>query len=164
MPFKHKCTIIRDDLEVSLTEVHRLGGPMDAVVFKEVKRNGRMQQVPFWKKGATLETTEAYRLVQMGVAEPADEECEKLACRTPEELNLAKRAYERVSRGIDPKDYDLFDGLVIEGYNPDGSYKPGPNWHKYEEAKRQESEAQEDDEDEGQTAEKEAPRSGHRRR
>jgi hypothetical protein len=66
-------------------------------------------------------------LVQMGCAEPADEECAKASGMTPERMEAAQHAYERISIGIHPDDYELFDAGLIAGYRPDGSYIPGPN-------------------------------------
>jgi hypothetical protein len=143
--YKHKARIIRDDLEVNMDAVKKLGGPVEQVVWREVKRNGRMQSVPFWKRGTVLEATDAFRLVQQGVAEPADAECDRLACRTREQLDAAQHAYERLNRGIHPDDFELFDAGVIEGYKPDGSFLPGKNWDKYQ-AEKAAAESGEEDE------------------
>jgi hypothetical protein len=66
-------------------------------------------------------------LVQMGCAEPADEECDKAAGMTPERIAIAAHAYERVHRGIHPDDYEAYEAGLMTGYNPDGSFIPGPN-------------------------------------
>lgn len=91
------------------------------------------------RSGTVIDHQDAYRLVQMGVAEPADRECAEKAGVTPEAFEAAKAAYERVSRGIHPDDYEAYRlGLMI-GYNPDGSWIPGPNYFPG---------AEDDDEDE----------------
>jgi len=78
--------------------------------------------------GTIIDNPDAFRLVQMGCAKPADEECEKAHGRSEQELELAKIAYGRVSKGIIPDDYEAFDAGIMTGYNPDGSWKPGPNY------------------------------------
>lgn len=128
-----KCKIIRDDLEISpafrTPEFVAAHG-----IVRRIMRNGRMTPVFFFKVGAVFDEKHAYGLVQQGVAIPADDECAELCGRTPEQMAAAQRAYERANRGIDPEDNQLFDAGIIEGYNPDGSYKPGPNYHLLEEA------------------------------
>ena len=121
-----KCRIIREDIEVhepSLPEELR-----DQTVLREVWRNGEMQPALFWKLGAIVEHPQAYLLVRQGCAEPADDACAKRASRTPEQQRAAQFAYERLSRGIHPEDFEKYDAGYISGYNPDGSYLPGPNW------------------------------------
>lgn len=123
-----KCELVRDDLEcVSPTPDE------EQTVIEEIMRNGKKVKRRFWKRGSIIDDPKAFRLVQMGVAVPADEECKNAAGMSAVEIELAKRAAERLQKGIIPKDYDLFDRGVILGYNPDGSYKPGPNWHEMEE-------------------------------
>ena len=70
---------------------------------------------------------ECYQLVQMGVAEPADEECHIAAGMTAEAAQRAQAAYEKVSRGIQPEDYAAFDAGLMVGYDPAGNPIPGPN-------------------------------------
>ena len=77
-------------------------------------------------KGTVLDVPDAYRLVQMGVAEPADEECQRRANRTPNQMVVAQYAYERTSLGIHPEDYGAYESGEMVGYNPDGSFIPGP--------------------------------------
>lgn len=78
--------------------------------------------------GTVIEDPQAYMLVRMGVAEPADAECEAAHGLTADQLAEARRVYPRTEAGIAPEDFELWDAGVIVGYNPDGSYKPGPNW------------------------------------
>ena len=79
--------------------------------------------------GTTIEHLHAFRLVQQGVAIPADEECRLAANRNAKQMEEAQYAYERLSRGIHPDDYDKYDRGEILGVNPDGSYIPGPHAH-----------------------------------
>lgn len=134
-----KCQFIRDDIEVSPPIPVGHEGQIET---REVFRNHEMLPVTFWKKGAILETPDAWLLVQMGVALPADEDCRARAKMSPEKLAVAKHAYERLNAGIHPDDFQLFDTGIITGYNPDGSYKPGPNFAQLAKAEEKE----EDDE------------------
>ena len=122
-----KCRIIREDIEVhepSITEEMRAD-----VVYVPTFRNGAMQPVAFWKLGTILDHPQAYMLVRQGCAEPADDACAQRAARSPEQQRAAQHAYERLTRGIVPEDFSKYDAGIITGYEPDGSYTPGPNWH-----------------------------------
>jgi hypothetical protein len=121
-----KCEIVRDDLECSLQ--HMPPGHEAAWEYRSTLRNKRMVDVPFFKRGAILEEKNCFMLVEMGCAIPADEECQKACGMTPEMIRAAMRAQDKVSLGISPEDYEKFDAGEIAGYNPDGSYKPGPNF------------------------------------
>lgn len=138
-----KAQYIRDDIEASLAHMPR--GHEEQWEYRDVFRNGEMQKVPFWKKGAVIDHPDSWQLVQMGCCIPADEDCLKRAHRTPEQLAAAQKAYSRLAKGIHPEDFQLFDDGVIVGYKPDGSYDPGPNFHKLEEAAAEKS-AEDDDE------------------
>jgi len=76
--------------------------------------------------GTVIDHPDAFRLVQQGVAIPADEECQRAANRSAQQLAAAQYAYTRLAAGIHPDDYELFDAGVITGYNPDGTPKLGP--------------------------------------
>jgi len=128
-----RCKLVRDDMEVAPGVMPSAFVSANAYA-RNIKRNGRVRQVLFWKSGTVFDLPDSYRLVQQGCAIPDDEECLEKADRTPEEMATAQRAYERVCRGIAPEDYDLFDNGVIVGYEEDGSYKPGANFHLLEEA------------------------------
>lgn len=88
--------------------------------------------------GTILEFNKAHILVKMGVAEPADDECAQAAGLSPTQMAAAQHAQERVRLGIHPDDYEAFDSGIMAGYNPDGSFKPGPNYadHIVEENRR----------------------------
>lgn len=77
--------------------------------------------------GTLIDHPKSYMLVRMGVADAADDECEKAAAMTNTQKAQAQLAYQRVSKGIAPEDYQAFDDGEIAGYNPDGSPIPGPN-------------------------------------
>jgi len=87
-------------------------------------RDGRR----WWPAGSIIEDARAYRLVQMGMAEPADEECTLAACMTTAEMKAAQVKQEMVAKGIHPNDYQRYlDGEIL-GYDEDGDDIPGPNW------------------------------------
>lgn len=119
--------IIRDDIEVSpsaeLTEAEQA-----QTVERIVWRNGRNQHATFWRLGAILERPDSYMLVRLGVAEPADEECQIAASMTTAQRAAAQHASRRLAAGIHPEDFGLYDAEIITGYNPDGTFKPGPNF------------------------------------
>lgn len=126
-----KCELIRDDLEVSPAFTDEMLGAAHVaqIVMKDIMRNGRIQPVRFWKVGAIIDMPDAYMLVRMGCAKPADPACALRANRSAAEQVDAQKAYERVALGILPEDYDKFDAGIILGYEPNGDYKPGPNFH-----------------------------------
>jgi hypothetical protein len=81
--------------------------------------------------GTLIRHPDAWRLVQMGVAEPADDECDAKAGMTANDQIRARHAYERLSLGIHPEDFAAFDAGHMRGYNRDGSWIPGPNYAEY---------------------------------
>jgi len=83
--------------------------------------------------GTIIDHPNAFLLVQIGMAVSMDEECEAKADRTPEQLKQARYEHLRTKTGIHPDHYHLYDSGQVLGYNPDGSYKPGPNFVKNEE-------------------------------
>jgi hypothetical protein len=83
---------------------------------------------PHFPAGTIIEHPQAYRLVKMGVAKPADGECVVAAGMTTEQQQAAQVTQELVSKGIHPEDYQAYlDGIMI-GYDEDGKYIPGPNY------------------------------------
>ena len=85
--------------------------------------------------GTEIDHAQAHMLVKMGVAEPADEECRDV-CETwwkrqglslEDGMRRARHSQRKVSAGIHPEDDERFERGEIAGYNPDGSYVPGPN-------------------------------------
>lgn len=77
--------------------------------------------------GTIVDHPDAYILVQIGMAEAADEECAKKVNRTPKQLKQARYEHIRTKKGIHPEDYHLYDSGEMDGYNRDGTVKPGPN-------------------------------------
>ena len=77
--------------------------------------------------GTVIDDPEAYLLVQLGVAIPVDEEATRAAGMSELQMNHAQRAYQKVSLGIHPEDYERFDSGEMAGYYADGSEIPGPN-------------------------------------
>jgi hypothetical protein len=119
--------IIRDDIEISPSAV--LSDDEQAqTIMVDTWRNGRMEPVQFWSLGAIVSRPDSYLLVQMGIAEPADNECREWAAMTSAQMAQAQHAALRVTAGISPEDFPLYDAGIITGYNPDGSFVPGPNW------------------------------------
>jgi hypothetical protein len=78
--------------------------------------------------GAIVNDPDCWRIVMMGQAEPADDECAERCKQTAEERAATLHAAARLAAGIAPEDFELFDKGVISGYLKDGSYKPGPNF------------------------------------
>lgn len=87
---------------------------------------------PFYEQGRVIDHPHAYRLVQQGVAVPADAECEARARMTNAKMDAAIKAYDRLDKGIASEDFAAFDQGLMVGYKPDGkrndTWKPGPNW------------------------------------
>ena len=122
-----RAMIIRDDIEVSPSVVLSEEEETQTVE-RVVMRNGAKQSVRFFRQGATLERHDCYKLVRMGIAEPVDDECRQAAAMNGEQLRQAQHAARRLSAGIHPEDFALYDAGIITGYTPDGQYQPGPNW------------------------------------
>lgn len=146
--------IIRSDLEISPSHWPTLEPELRAQsVDREVFRNGRTEVAHFWKLGAIIPdppsspNSRGAMLVRMGVAVPANAECQEAAGMTPLQMAAAQKAQDRTRAGIHPEDFDLYDAGMIIGYSPDGSnggYLPGPNWEAY--LKRQAELEDEEDE------------------
>jgi len=81
----------------------------------------------YFPAGTVLESPDAFRLVQMGNAEPADDECRERANMTSEEMQAAQEHQEALVRGIAYEDVDRFKRGEIVGRDEDGEYIPGPN-------------------------------------
>ena len=97
--------------------------------------SGGCRTFPDGKKpvGTVIEHPDAYKLVQLGVAVPEDEECIRRANMTELQMAQAQQGQRRVSLGIHPEDYEAFDAGEIAGYYPDGTAIPGPNAEQSEE-------------------------------
>ncbi len=117
-----KAKFVRDDAEC----IVKPPDP-DQTHFVEKMRNGRIRPICFWNKGAVVTFPRAYHLVQCGICEPADAECEEAADMTPEMMEAAQKAHVRLKRGIHHTDNERYERGELVGYNPDGSDIPGPN-------------------------------------
>ena len=106
-----KCKLCKD-----LPAVHPEDWPPDGIV----------------PKGTILDQPKAYKYVRHGVADPADEECRVAAGMSNPEIVLAKMRQRRTAAGIHPDDFEAYDKGIMVGYNPDGSFKPGPNFAEAE--------------------------------
>lgn len=95
--------------------------------------------------GRIIDLPTVFRLVQMGVAVPADEECRIRADRTEAQMAEAQRRYPAIAKGITPQDRKAFFAGEMDGYNPDGSSIPGPNAAQVDDDNDNE---EEDDDDE----------------
>lgn len=81
----------------------------------------------YWPAGTVIDDPRAYRLVQMGVAEPADAECAVAANMTTESMKRAQMHQELVAKGIHPDDYQRYIDGELLGYDEAGDDIPGPN-------------------------------------
>lgn len=106
---------------------------------------------PFYEAGHVIDHPKAFRLVQQGVAIPADKECEQRAAMTNAKMDAAIYAYERTSKGISSEDFAAYNRGLMVGYKPDGeegdTWKPGPNWYEGCEADYYSEIEEEDDDD-----------------
>ena len=137
-----KCKFIVEDAEYD--------GPDEAHLDKthevEVVKNNRKVKVRMFKKGAVLEHPESFRLVQMGKAIPADDECKDRANMSPVMIENAKFAYERLQRGIVFDDFERYGRGELIGYNADGSDIPGPNAATFDDDDDEEEDYDDDEE------------------
>jgi hypothetical protein len=83
--------------------------------------------------GTVIDHPQAFLLVENGCAEPADEECRKAAPLTPEEIKRRHDIYQRMTAGVSQEDVEAWNRGWMRGYNPDGTWKPGPNAEEFEE-------------------------------
>ena len=88
------------------------------------EQHGHFRKIP---AGTILDHPQAFLHVRLGNADPADEECEKAAGMTMEQIKTAQHHQDYVRHGIWPEDYQAFDDGLMIGYNPDGTNIPGPN-------------------------------------
>lgn len=98
--------------------------PATADDWRYFEQHGHHRKLP---AGTVIDNSDAYLLVRMGIAVPEDDECAAAHGMTHEQLWASRKAAEKVALGIWPEDYAAFDAGVMRGYNPDGSFIPGPN-------------------------------------
>lgn len=119
-----RCRLLRN-----LDAAPRPGGARhpNTVIEQRKRRGGGTIDVEVFPAGTVISHPDAYRLCLMLVAEPADEECEKLAVMSLEQRTKAEVARRRLDAGIHPDDFEKFDKGLISGYAENGTaYKPGP--------------------------------------
>lgn len=122
-----RARIIREDMQLGMSAT-AYPETDERVVWKTVTQNGRPVKRRFWRLGAEIEDPMVWRLVQCGVAIPADDACREACGLSEDQMAFAQKRYEAVCRGIAPEDYQLFFNKVISGYEDDGSFKKGDNW------------------------------------
>jgi hypothetical protein len=89
-----------------------------------IEREGKK----YFPADTIIDDPRAYRLVQMGVAVPADPECTVAAGMTSQQMEAAQRQQELLAKGIEQDDYQRYlDGEIL-GYDEDGNDIPGPNY------------------------------------
>ena len=104
---------------------------------------GQSVMIPVYKEGTIFSGAIALQLCKTGQAAPADDECAKAIGKTSQEIEVLRVEYQMNALGVNNKgDRDLFRAGVILGYNEDLTYKPGPKWDEYHEAKRAIEEAE----------------------
>lgn len=92
--------------------------------------------VAVYPVGTEFEGEHALLLCKTGQAEPADDECAQTLGMTAEQRQNLQLDYKMNTLGIyRAEDRELYRAGVIEGYDAEGKYKPGPNWAAYQEAK-----------------------------
>lgn len=71
--------------------------------------------------GTIIDHPDAYRLVRLGAAAPADEECMEKAAMSDSQQKKAQYHYLRMERGILPEHAEAYAQGVFVGYDPDGT-------------------------------------------
>ena len=104
----------------------------ELVETREVFESGRKQQKTYWRSDVVFDNVWGPTLVRRGMANPMDDECAETAGLTPLQIESARLAYDRTNRGIHPDDFDAFDRGYMTGYQPDGSWIPGPAYQEWE--------------------------------
>jgi hypothetical protein len=138
-----RAKFVRGDIEVNGADPKQMEGN---TCIKRVVRNGREVYRTYWKEGAVISHPEAYFLVRQGIAIPEDDECRDRANMSNEGMRAAQHAYGRLAAGIAVDDYAAYDAGYLSGYNPDGSWIPGPNGGRDDYEALFEDEGDDDDE------------------
>lgn len=104
------------------------------IIWRAVK--GRQEAI--FPIGTIFEGDDALRLCKTGQAQPFDDECAEACGMNAQQLASAQLEYKMNSLGINRReDRELFRAGVIAGYDGNLNYIPGPNWGKYQQAKKQ---------------------------
>lgn len=82
-------------------------------------------------KGTIITAPDAFRLVQIGIAVPADDECRERCGMTEHDIAARVLRYESTHKGIWPEDRQRFEDGELAGYAKDEKGNivdvPGPN-------------------------------------
>ena len=96
--------------------------------------------------GTVFEGPQAVALCRTGQATPVDAECAAAVCLSSAKLLALQVGYEMDSKGVHDKEARaLYRAGVILGYDDNRRPIPGPNWQKYQDAKRQLAASEEDE-------------------
>jgi hypothetical protein len=85
----------------------------------------------YWPVGTIEDHPAAWRLVEHGCAEAADDECEERVGKTKQQQQIARMRFAAMEKGILPEDYQRFYDGELAGYTIKGKDIPGPN-HKHD--------------------------------
>lgn len=117
-----QCTLLRE------LEVYEPNAPADLVA-RCVRRGVGL----FAPVGTLLDDPDCWRIVLMGQADAADDECRERTVQTPEQREATLQAAKRLAAGIHPDDFAAFDAGEMTGYHANGTPIPGPNAKHVEE-------------------------------
>jgi len=90
-----KCVLIRD-----MERMNPEWSAEDKIAAKAEGRPYKVSAILTVPEGTEIEHPDAYRLVQMGVALPVDDDCAEMANMTEEQHRAARQAYARLSKGM----------------------------------------------------------------
>jgi len=104
-------------------EIHEPIAPDELVA--QCERRGKQLFAP---AGTVFSASDSFRLVELGVAVPHDDECKAIfADRSAAQIAATEHAARRLSAGIEPEDFARYDAGELLGYTADGRDIPGPN-------------------------------------
>lgn len=138
-----KYQLIRNDIEPSYPGKPYGWVPDDMREFvetREVFESGKKQMKTYWRSDVVFDNEFGPLSVRQGFAKPMDDECREACGRSPAQIAEGHKAYERTRLGIHPDDFDAFDKGYMTGYQPDGSWIPGPDYAKWEAEQQDEEE------------------------
>lgn len=120
-----KCTLTQEreiiEFDNSRTPPVRLAPPE---LLAQCVRRGKQLFAPV---GTLIDDPRCYELVLNGIADPADDECQAMDPRSPEQKEATQKALKRLQLGIHPDDFAAYEAGEMVGYDKDGKSIPGPN-------------------------------------